>query len=262
MMMGSVMMLLEERKNKIMNLLKVNGKVTSKELSEQLHVSEVTIRSDLKRLEAEQLLKRVHGGAIKMKPELFDPRFQEQIAVDKEEKREIGKKAISFVDKNDVIFVDAGSSTLFFVEELVKAPPLNITVVTNSLYVINEIVQYGDIRLIVLGGMFYKKSLNFLDLDMSPLLTKYNVNQIFLGVNGLDEKGIYSTSNIEARINKELYSTNAEIFILASSSKFFKRSLILINEWQGREKIITSDQNKNENERLNILKQEKSLEIF
>jgi len=255
-------MLTEERLNKIMTILGEQGQVKSKELSESLSVSEVTIRADLNLLEQKRMLARVHGGAVKLKTKIFDPSFQQQKAIDKPEKIEMAKKAVDIVDKNDVLFVDAGSSTLFFIEELLKNPPLNLTVVTNSLYIINEIVQYENINLFVLGGTFQKSSLNFLDLDICPLLQKYSVNKVFLGINGMDETGFFASNTIEARVKAEICALNTNIYIFASSSKLFKKSLKLISDWKGKETIITSSKGIQAFEKLNELKLDKQINIL
>jgi DeoR/GlpR family transcriptional regulator of sugar metabolism len=255
-------MLTEERLKRIVDILEEYGQVKSKELSEILSVSEVTIRNDLNLLEEKGILSRVHGGAVKMKTKIFDPLFQEQKAIDKTEKLEMAKKAVSVVGKNDVLFVDAGSSTLFFVEELLKNPPLNLTVVTNSLYVINEVVQHENINLLVLGGTFYKNSLNFIELDISPLIQRYSVNKVFLGINGLDEIGFYSSNTIEARTKRDICKLNADIYVFASSSKLFKKSLKLICEWNGDETIITSSKVIKEFDKLNELKIKKKIKIM
>ncbi|MFW6263191.1 MAG: DeoR/GlpR family DNA-binding transcription regulator [Thermotogota bacterium] len=255
-------MLTEERLNKILTILEEQGQVKSKALSESLSVSEVTIRADLNLLEQKGLLVRVHGGAVKLKTKIFDPSFQEQKAIDKSEKLEMAKKAASIVDKNDVLFVDAGSSTLFFIEELLKNPPLNLTVVTNSLYIINEVVQYENINLFVLGGTFQKSSLNFIDLDICPLLQKYSVNKVFLGINGMDETGFYASNTIEARVKTEICALNTNIYIFASSSKLFKKSLKLISDWKGKETIISSTKCIQGFEQLNHLKLDKGVNIL
>lgn len=274
-------MLTEERLNKIMDLINKHGRVKSKHLSEQLSVSEVTVRNDLNVLEKKGLLSRVHGGAVKVKggyysphqtnyypylnqnasnkPRIIDPHFQEQIALDKEEKRETARKAADVVEKNDVIFVDAGSSTYYFIEELIKNPPINLTIVTNSLYVINEVVGHNNINLLVLGGVFQRSSLNFLDLEASPLIEKYSVNKIFMGINGMDEHGFYSSNVIEASVKKEICDLPAQLFLFASSSKLFRKSLKLISEWKGTETIIVPEK---KGALMNDLAKKKNLKII
>ncbi|MBP8660530.1 MAG: DeoR/GlpR transcriptional regulator [Mesotoga sp.] len=242
--------------------MSIKGKIRSTEMASELGVSEVTIRSDLSELEQEGLLKRVHGGAIQTKLQRYDPEFQEKVAIDVDEKRHIALKATKFVEKYDVIFIDAGSTTLFFFEELSKNPPTVLTVVTNSLYIINAVVQYPNINLVVIGGTFQHNTMNFLDFEINPFLNRYNVNKVFLGVNGFDETGYYASNILEAETKKLICNACDEIFILATSSKHFKRSLVLTQKWTGKERIITSDLTEDNRTRLMELAKNNNLLIY
>jgi len=255
-------MLSEERRRKIIEYLSKYGQIQCKELSEDLKVSEVTIRSDLGQLEEEGLLKRVRGGAISIQAPIYDPQFQVQIAVDIEEKKAIAKKAVKFVEKNDVIFIDSGSTTLFLAEELVKNPPINISVVTNSLYVINTFTQLPSVNLIVLGGVFQYNSFNFIDLDFKSLLNRYHVNKLFFAINALDEEGTYSSNILDANVKKQLYELTDNIYILCSTSKLFKKSLVQIHEWSGHETLITNSLSDEHGKKLAKLAENKKINLI
>lgn len=259
---GGIIILFEERKNYIIEKLNKYGKIYSSSLAEELGVSEVTIRTDLKKLEQQGLLKRVHGGAISLRPQRYDPQFQEQIAVDVDEKKLIAKKTVALVEKNDVIFVDSGSTTLFFIEELLKTPPINLTIVTNSLYVINTVVQHPEVKLVVLGGYFQYSTMNFLDLEINPFFDRYHVNKAFMGVNGIDEIGYYSSTLLEAETKKTIMQTSPMIYILASSSKIFKKSLVLINQWQGKEFVITGTKDESHIKKLKKCEEEGKFHVL
>jgi len=254
-------MLTDERLHRILETLEKNGQVKSKSLAHDLQVSEVTVRNDLSLLEERGLLRRVHGGAVHVETKIFDPTFQEQKAIDKDEKKEIAQKMAALVEKNDVIYVDSGSSTLFFIERLIENPPLNLTVVTSSLYVINEVVQGQNVNLFVIGGEFRKNSFNFIDAGVFPLVEKYSVNKIILGINGLDENGIYASNLLEANVKAELCKMDAQLFVLASSSKLFRKSLRLISTWRGTETIVTSTTALEQEPRLRELQRERKVDI-
>lgn len=253
--------LAEERRRYILDKLNSHGRLHSGELARELGVSEVTLRSDLKELEREGHLKRVYGGAVRSRIQRYDPEFQEQIAIDVEEKREIAAKAARIVEKNDIIFVDSGSTTLFFFEELSKSPPLNLTVITNSLYIINAVAQTSRINLVVMGGTFQQNTMNFLDFEINSFLSRYNVNKAFLGINGIDENGYYASNILEAEAKKLICDVCDDIYVLASSSKLFKRSLVLIREWTGNEHLVLPDLGEDIMHRFEKLKQEKHVTI-
>ncbi|WP_317133690.1 DeoR/GlpR family DNA-binding transcription regulator [Kosmotoga arenicorallina] len=259
---GGIIIIFEERKNYIVEKLNKYGKIYSSSLAEELKISEVTVRSDLKKLENLGLLKRVHGGAISLKPHRYDPQFQEQIAVDVDEKKLIAEKAVQLVEKNDIIFIDSGSTTLFFTEKLLETPPLNLTVVTNSLYIINTVVQYPEIKLVVLGGYFQYSTMNFLDLEINPFFDRYHVNKAFMGINGLDESGYFSSTLLEAETKKLIVKASPEIYILASTSKLFKKSLVRIKGWSGTEVVITATKDENVMKRLKKCEQDGKFSII
>lgn len=260
--MEAIKIIAEERQKHILDRMSVHGRVHSASLAKELGVSEVTVRNDLKELEKEGLLKRVHGGAVQIRIQRYDPQFQEQIAMDVEEKREIARKAVGFVEKNDVIFIDSGSTTLFFFEELSKNPPVTLTVVTNSLYIINAVAQSSRMNLVVIGGTFQHNTMNFLDFEINPFLDRYNVNKAFVGINGLDETGYYASNILEAETKKLICNACDEIYVLASSSKHFRRSLVIIQEWTGREKIVTATLNEDKERKFGDLSSRKQVVVY
>src|SRR5690606_3000871 len=105
-------MLTEERHASILDLLKQKGIVKTKELMETLQCSESTIRRDLDELEKNGLLRRVHGGAKRIYRLDDELSIQEKSLKNVHEKDAIGQTAASFIENNDVIYVDAGTSTL------------------------------------------------------------------------------------------------------------------------------------------------------
>ena len=233
------MKMYEERKAFILGKLSQHGSVSSKDIARQLAVSVVTTRSDFRLLEEEGLLKRVHGGAARIQPQRYDPKFQEEIAIDVDAKQAMGETAANLVKKNDIVFVDSGSTTLFFVEKLVQTPPTNLTIVTHSLYIINCITLKPEINLVVLGGVFHYSLMNFLDFDIAQQLQRYNIHKVFLGVDGVDENGYYASNIQEANFKRSLCQTASKIFIMANPSKIGKQSLIRIREWSTQDTLIT-----------------------
>ncbi len=252
----------EEKKATIIEKLRKYGKINNSMLAEELDVSEVTIRNYLRELESKGLLKRVRGGAVSISAHRYDPVFQEQIAIDVEEKRDIAKITSKLVDKNDVIFIDAGSTALFFAEELLKNPPINITIVTNSLYIMNKVAEFPNVKMLAMGGFFQLSTMNFLDLNAGDFFRKYNINKAFVGINGFDELGYYASTLLESEAKSMICKTVSDLYIMASSSKHFKKSLVLINEWTGKEKLVTAGFSAENIERINQLAKGKSIKII
>ena len=111
-------MFAEERRREILRILEERGSASVNMISKILNVSPSTMRNDLNFLNRKGLTFRTHGGAISRQK--FNPSYQRRLANSPELKLAIAKHAIDLVNSGDVIFVDAGSTTLMFVEELIR----------------------------------------------------------------------------------------------------------------------------------------------
>ena len=143
------------RMNKILTALQQNGSVSVEELSEQLHVTVVTIRKDLDALEAQGRLRRTHGGAVSMAPLFYEPfrndqSFQAQVEKFADEKRRIGRAAAALINAGETIALTPGTTTT----QVIRGLPLNqqITVVTSTVNVAMELSQREDLEVVVSGG--------------------------------------------------------------------------------------------------------------
>ncbi|MGL4567576.1 MAG: DeoR/GlpR family DNA-binding transcription regulator, partial [Fusobacteriaceae bacterium] len=114
-------MFIEERHKKILEILDENGKVFVKDLSKEFKISESMIRKDLQALEKMKLLQRTYGGAIKLKLSFIKPEsFNSRITKDAELKEVIARKASDLIQDNEVIFLDA-STTSYMIAKLLIA---------------------------------------------------------------------------------------------------------------------------------------------
>lgn len=169
------------RYEKIMEVLLANKEVTVLELSEQLQVSGKTIREDLGKLEERKLLMRVHGGAMLAQGDQLGLLSTRETNIKhKAEKMEIAERALKYIQPGDVIALDGGSTILEIARRLDNQ---QLTVITNDLYVINELIPKDQIRLVVPGGYRVR---NFLAGDESvAYLQRLNVQKAFVSATGL-----------------------------------------------------------------------------
>ncbi|RKX55711.1 MAG: DeoR family transcriptional regulator [Thermotoga sp.] len=227
-------MFAEERRKEILKILKRQGSATVNMISSLLKVSPSTVRNDLNLLEKKDLIYRTHGGAIAK--QRFNPIFQKSISDFSELKVRIVRYAINFVNSGDAIFIDAGSTTLMFAEELIREKK-SCHIITNSLYVVNALVDMPEIHVHVLGGEFKKRTMNFIDPE--PCLGKYRVSKAFMGVSGFDSKGCYVSNSFEAKFKRSVMEIAQSVFVLADSTKYGKISTVLIKRWDKKDTIIT-----------------------
>jgi DeoR/GlpR family transcriptional regulator of sugar metabolism len=229
-------MLIDERRHLIAESVLARGSATVAELSEELGVSLVTIRSDLEALEQQGILRRNRGGAVTNPAARFAPAFQERSSVNRSAKETIGKAAAALVQNGDWILLDAGSTTLYAVDHL---KGLHLTVAVNSIYSANKFVDSLTIDLIQIGGLLYRPSLCFVGKPASAHLGEFHFDRLLLGVNGVADSGLWMNNCVEVGIKQKMIDCADEIIVLADASKLGHTSLARIASLRCVHKLVT-----------------------
>ncbi|MCF6224634.1 MAG: DeoR/GlpR family DNA-binding transcription regulator [Flavobacteriaceae bacterium] len=216
-----------ERRLIIIKELDLKGKVDVRKLSNMFQVSEVTIRNDLAQLEKKNILIRARGGALKIDSVGMDYHISEKDKINIKAKQLIGSKAASFVNEDDTIMIDSGTTAIELVRNLDEK--IQLTVITNALNIANQLYKKDNIQVIIPGGFLRNKSFSLIGTPAEKSLRNYYCDKLFLGVDGLDIDYGLSTPNIEeANINTTMVEMSNQIIVLADSSKIGKRSLAFI----------------------------------
>ena len=135
-----------ERRNKILELVGERGKVEVAELSRRFKTSEATIRSDLKDLHDRGLLRRAHGGAVRLEAIGADPSLQIKAGIHGDQKRRIGAAAAALVVDGESIILDSGTTTQQVARHL--KGKRDVKVITNAINVASELVATNGVQLI------------------------------------------------------------------------------------------------------------------
>ena len=215
---GGLKMLTEERQQKISQLVQQNNIVKLHELTHLLAASESTIRRDLQDMEDQGLLKRIHGGAQKNSHLLQEAAMSQKTNVHTSEKQAIAKLASQQIAPEEVIYLDAGSSTLALIDFL----PIDqdIQVVTNSVRHAARLIDRG-IQTIILGGKIKLSTQATLGNTAVEQLNSYRFTKAFMGTNGIDlQAGITTPDPEEASLKKTAIKQAEQTYILADASKF------------------------------------------
>lgn len=228
------------RRKQILKLLDEKGEVFVEDLSKKFTVSVVTIRNDLEQLEQKSALIRARGGALKFDTVAHDQRVTDKIKLNFQEKTRIGKKAAEFITQSESILIDSGSTTSELVRNL---PEINdLTIITNAFNIANQLISRQNINLIIPGGYFRKNSLSLIGPLAEKSLRNFNVDKVFLGVDGFDTKqGIFTPIPEEARLNEVMIEISKEVIVLVDSTKFKKRSFAFICGLEKIHKVITDN---------------------
>ncbi len=229
---------LVERHQYILNKLKKQGTVNVVDLCNELDVSSVTIRKDLKLLEDKALLFRTHGGGTQTNPYTADRPVNEKVKIRSDEKLGIGEAAARLIVPNDCILIASGTTVLSLAKNI--QPSSNLTVVTSALNVAMELVHHPGIEVIQLPGLIRKTSSSVTGAYAEQMLNDFSFSKLFLGVDGIDlEFGLTTTNMMEAQLNKKMIAAAQKTVVLADSSKFGKRGFGRICGVEDIEQVIT-----------------------
>ncbi|MFV0561255.1 MAG: DeoR/GlpR family DNA-binding transcription regulator [Enterococcus sp.] len=210
-------MLTEERRQQILHLLDQHTIVKSQDLMSWLDASESTIRRDLQELENEGMLERIHGGAKKTQLLSFEASMNEKSAKNSQEKQSIAQLAVTHIDEDDVLYLDAGSTTL---EMIPLLQGKNLTVVTNSVRHAANLVDLA-IPTIILGGKIKLSTNAVLGSTALEQLNTFRFNKAFMGMNGIHlDAGLTTPDPEEAAVKRLAIQHSEETFVLVDHSKF------------------------------------------
>lgn len=214
---------LSEREHSILNRLMVQGAVSVADLSSELAVSEVTIRSDLSSLEERGLLSRTHGGAL---PSIHPHIFQRQ-NMNIEEKHRIAKAAADLVEDGDAIMIEAGTTTSLLPRYL--AGKRDILIITNSIPAFESAKSNPALKITLVGGEFRDSTDSFVGRITLDTIRRFNVRCAFVGTDGFSLKSGITTHLIEGGDVISVMRERAEnLVLLADSSKYGKTGIVTI----------------------------------
>lgn len=226
-----------ERKEQILILVRDEGKVSVNELADRFDVTKVTVRSDIDDLARRGLVVRTHGGAVPPENYTYARLIGETIHERTAEKEAIARSALRFIVPGNTLLLDAGSTTVFLAREVKN---LRLTVVTNSVMVLQELYGSESIDLFVSGGGLRKPDLALIGEMSHGFFEQVRADIVFLGATSYSfEKGISCSNLVEARTKKEMLGSGLKVCLLADSSKEGKVSLAHICGWEAIDIFIT-----------------------
>lgn len=209
-------MLTAERKQLILEILQQEGKVYAPGLSQQMGVSEDTIRRDLRDLAEAGLLQRVHGGALLKSPAATT--YAARQTQTPQAKNAIARAAASLVKSGQVVFLDGGTTTLQVANHL--PADLRGTVITNSPPHATALAEHPHLDVILIGGRILKESLVTIGAGTVEAIREIRADICFLGVCCVHyEAGITIPNLEESYVKRAMIAASAEVVALASTEK-------------------------------------------
>jgi DeoR family fructose operon transcriptional repressor len=229
----------EERRQKIMELLRQNAKLLVPDLCSYFDISPATIRNDLNELSQKGLLKRTHGGAIGLDKASYEPNSYQKSVEHVAEKSAIGKAAAELVDDNDCIVLDTGTTAMEAAKYLCVKK--NLTIILNDIEIARYLEDNSDAKIIVAAGSLRRGFHCCVGNSAVEHIKKFNVDKAFIAANGINAMaGCVSTPDInQADVKKAMIGIASEISLIADSSKLRNSSLVNFAQLSSIDRLIT-----------------------
>jgi DeoR/GlpR family transcriptional regulator of sugar metabolism len=209
-------MIKERRFAYILERLQKQNEVGFAQLSSDLKVSEDTIRRDIDALSNSGLLMKIRGGAI---PRSHNPlTFKERIDYLQDDKEVIALKAQPLVKNGQTVFLDGGTSVYTLVSLL--ATDIKLTVITNNTAIIPALSAYPGVKLILLGGTYFKESETIVGLQAVKMVENFQADLYFMGICALDtQRGVTASFMEEAELKQAMLQHSGMAVALSTFDK-------------------------------------------
>jgi DeoR family transcriptional regulator, aga operon transcriptional repressor len=231
-------LLIEERRRRICDLLREEGRVTVESLAARFGTSQVTIRADLSLLESAGALTRTHGGALSV-PDADQSLNVKQLQHHAEKVR-IAEAAAGLIRDGETIILDSGTTTAEIARRIRTLEVKSINVITNALNIAALLVDVPSVRLIVPGGILRRESSSLSGPMAEAALGTLQANRLYLGADGIDPQlGVMTPHLAEAELNAKMIAISREVVVVADASKFTRRNISLIARTEQVHILIT-----------------------
>ncbi|OBX09807.1 transcriptional regulator [Gallibacterium salpingitidis] len=231
----------KERQLAILNYLQIHGKTPVDQLAEYFSTTGTTIRKDLTVLEADKKVLRTYGSVVLVEGEKEqdgDLPITNKTNINLLQKKKIAKAAVKLLKDGDSLIIDSGSTVLQMIPYLAELN--NLTIMTNSLHIINSLVALEkEHELLMCGGTFRSRSASFHGILAESTFEKFSFDKLFIGTDGFDLELGLTTFNEVHGVSKAMTNAAREIIVLADSSKFGRRSPNIVCPLEKIDVVIT-----------------------
>jgi DeoR family deoxyribose operon repressor len=235
---------INDRREKIISLLKTTNVLTIKSLAEMLNVSTMTIRRDLEYLAGQDIVQFYHGGAV------FNPRFlekvinpndyyiQQQTMLHQNEKTLIAQKAVGTLLPQETIMLDSGTTIYYLARELPENQ--NLTVIAWSLNVIEELIRKPQNKILIQGGVYHPETQMFENNQGMDIIKNSRASKAFISAGGFHSSlGITCPFHYEVETKRAAIKYSMSSILLIDSSKFGKVCSAHMNDINDFSAVIT-----------------------
>jgi DeoR family fructose operon transcriptional repressor len=246
------------RQQEIYLLARRNGSVDVTELARHFDVTTETIRRDLSELQERQQIRRVHGGAVPVQSQAFEPMIEARDALNTAEKHDIARLAVHQVPERGSVIIDSGSTG----RRLAEVFPIdrNVQVITNYLLTGVTLAQRGVQELTVLGGSVRINRFAMVDASVVESVRHLKVDVLFISCDGLSlERGLTTPYREESLVKRAMIEASRWVVVIVDASKFGNDQPFGYADFDAIDVLITDPRASDEDVRLI---ESKGVEVF
>ncbi|MBW3538692.1 MAG: DeoR/GlpR family DNA-binding transcription regulator [Planctomycetes bacterium] len=229
-------MLLDQRRDQLLKVIEETGFASLQQLAERCGASESTVRRDLEYLDSIGQVRRTRGGAAYIGESLTD--FEERRSRNAAQKRRIAAAAVELIEPGEPVLLDGGTTTLEVARCLAGRSQ---QVVTNSLPIVNLLVNQPQIELVVIGGYLHPKT----GVNLGPLavaaLKHIHVRRLVMSAGGVTERGLYNSNTLLVETERQMIESAQEVILVCDSSKLGRPALAHLCELDVADRMVIDD---------------------
>lgn len=230
-----------ERQKQILSLLSKQGRLSVSEIVEQFSISEATARRDLETLASQGKAQRVHGGVIAAEQAPPELPILEREGEQADEKNSIGRAAAELIADGETVFLGSGTTVLEAAKHLRERK--NLTVITNSLPVLNALAGIKDITVVSLGGQLRESELSFIGHITEQALAELRVDKVIMGTRGISlEHGLTNDYLPETLTDRAILKIGRTVIIAADHTKINRVATALLAPLKSMQIFVTDSQ--------------------
>ncbi len=215
-------MVMQERQDKIIELVNQQHRIDVATLAKELGVSQVTIRKDLDTLVEKRIIQREHGYAVINETGDLSTRMGHNY----NRKKKIAVMAAQMVENGETVMIESGTTCALLAEELATHKE-NVTIITNSAFTASYIKEAPRAKIVLLGGDYQLKSQVVVGPVTKRCASEFSVDKIFVGADGYKQGvGFTGVDLMRTDTMKAMAESAKRVIILTDSTKFGKRGLV------------------------------------
>jgi DeoR/GlpR family transcriptional regulator of sugar metabolism len=227
-----------ERQKQILSLLLQQGRLSVADIVAQFSISEATARRDLETLASQGKAQRVHGGVLAVEQAPPELPILERENEQAEEKARIGVAAAGLVANHETVFLGSGTTVLEIARNL--RDHKDLTVITNSLPVLNTLAGNKEITVVSLGGMLRESELSFIGHITEQALVEVRADKVFMGTRGVSlEHGLTNDYLQETLTDRAILKSGREVIIVADHTKVNRVATVLLAPLSSMHRFVT-----------------------